>query len=694
MNNVLSRAVRHLTRWIGLVVFLTACTSSKLTLHPVSTSVQSETFPIMGTENIPLSTTIVDKTDPAPTVISTSLPARSPTLTFTPISTITPSPQLSPTNIPPVVHAGWISYTNANYIRAILIDRDGDLWTGGSGGVVHWNTKTGDYVKYTTEYGLASNFVTSIAQSSDGSLWFGTYGSGISRFDGHAWRTYTKQDGLIDNTVWCVLVARDDKLWIGTGNGVSSYDGKTWSSYNLETTGDPVGTVEALTETPDGTLWFGNHRSGLRSLVGGQWHIIDNMPENSVTSLAVAPDGSLWVGAIESVMHWNGQKWDSFPVTNQVSSIAVTHNGSVWIGYSLMETLGMPLEWLSSSPSNQEVSRYDGNEWITINASQGLNVGEIRAIQIGLDGAIWFGSYNQGVMRYDGHTWHAFKTADSQCSNFIRDFEISKDGIVWAVYPGGVSPFDGENWHCIDQLGNLENNYKPTDIYVVHVDSEDEEVWFGTSDGIAVYDGNNWSIYSKNEFPWIGVISAIKSLPDGSHIIASDDSIYKFDGKEWSLMKQLGKTIQVIQVLQDGSIWLGTTDGVYYTDWKMWKHYTTVNGLVGDIVEAIAVDPDNTVWVGTCIGGLSRFDGNAWKKFFMDDNLAGSCVLDIATAQDGSIWIGTTEGLSKFDGQSWKIYRTQDGLSDNYIQGISIAPDGTIWFATGAGFSSYIPSEP
>ena len=53
---------------------------------------------------------------------------------------------------------------------------------------MRWNTKTGSYVKYTSDHGLVSTVVRAVAMAPDGALWFGTRDNGVSRFDGKTWR--------------------------------------------------------------------------------------------------------------------------------------------------------------------------------------------------------------------------------------------------------------------------------------------------------------------------------------------------------------------------------------------------------------------------------------------------------------------------------------------------------------------------
>ena len=64
---------------------------------------------------------------------------------------------------------------------------------------VHAQSGPPAWTTYTTRHGLASNAVSSIAVDSDGHVWVGTFGGGVSRFDGQEWFTYSTGHGLADD---------------------------------------------------------------------------------------------------------------------------------------------------------------------------------------------------------------------------------------------------------------------------------------------------------------------------------------------------------------------------------------------------------------------------------------------------------------------------------------------------------------
>ncbi len=83
------------------------------------------------------------------------------------------------------------------------------------------------FTSFTTEQGLASNFVRSITVDKAGNLWFCTDGGGVSRYDGKAFTSFSTAHGLPDNFIYSIAEDKSGKLWFGTLNGgVCSYDGK------------------------------------------------------------------------------------------------------------------------------------------------------------------------------------------------------------------------------------------------------------------------------------------------------------------------------------------------------------------------------------------------------------------------------------------------------------------------------------
>ncbi len=106
---------------------------------------------------------------------------------------------------------------NENYVFSLQLDTAGFLWIGTwGGGISRFDGK--EFVNYSTQDGLAGNVVYGITQTADGAMWFAT-NHGISRFDGSAWSRYTRKDGLIGEDVYTIKAA-GNAIWAGQKGGV------------------------------------------------------------------------------------------------------------------------------------------------------------------------------------------------------------------------------------------------------------------------------------------------------------------------------------------------------------------------------------------------------------------------------------------------------------------------------------------
>lgn len=112
------------------------------------------------------------------------------------------------------------------------------------------------------------NYIVSLLVDPDGTVWCGTWGGGLARFDGKQWRTYTMSDGLPGNLIFMLYRTPTGQLWIGTNNGVAVLEGNKLDGKKLK-----------VMTTKDGLI------------------------SDVVFSMATAEDGSKWLGSFGGVTH-------------------------------------------------------------------------------------------------------------------------------------------------------------------------------------------------------------------------------------------------------------------------------------------------------------------------------------------------------------------------------------------------------
>lgn len=122
---------------------------------------------------------------------------------------------------------------SATYIRYILIDAE-TIWVGTEQGLFVVNRNDLSWQRFirgsdtnapdALSVKLADNIIFSLFLDRDNTLWVGTL-NGLSSYDqttGH-WESYTTKDGLASNTIACILPSGPGALWVSTYNGLSYF---------------------------------------------------------------------------------------------------------------------------------------------------------------------------------------------------------------------------------------------------------------------------------------------------------------------------------------------------------------------------------------------------------------------------------------------------------------------------------------
>jgi ligand-binding sensor domain-containing protein len=102
------------------------------------------------------------------------------------------------------------------------------------------------------------NYIISLAVDADGTVWAGTWGGGLTHFDGEKWSNLTTADGLPGNHVFMLHRDHRDRIWIGTNNGLAVKEGNGYRVMRVEE-GLFNNTVFSMASTPDGGLWVGSY---------------------------------------------------------------------------------------------------------------------------------------------------------------------------------------------------------------------------------------------------------------------------------------------------------------------------------------------------------------------------------------------------------------------------------------------------
>jgi ligand-binding sensor domain-containing protein len=270
----------------------------------------------------------------------------------------------------------------------------------------------------------APRYITRLAAAPDGTLWMGSDNDGAFHYDGSAWRQFTQEDGLADNSVHDFAFGPDGAVWAVTWFGVSRFDGETWHTTRMEK--DFMGNdFHSLAISPDGRVWVGGGE-GLMYLEDEAWEpaLPDSHYAIQAYTLWADPDGSIWYGGYRTLNRVARDGITSVlppatPDSIRFTALLRSADGALWIG------------------STNGLYRYQDEVWLT--PGGGLPVYQITSLASAPDGTLWVGSAGQGLLRFDGESWRRYTTADGLLDDWINAVAVTPDGTVWAGTAGGLN---------------------------------------------------------------------------------------------------------------------------------------------------------------------------------------------------------------------------------------------------------------
>lgn len=165
---------------------------------------------------------------------------------------------------------------------------------------------------------LKNKTILTLDNQSDGWVYAGTKGGGVSRFyyddvDGISSASIieNKWSGLLSDTVMSIFIDSNNTRWFGTDNGVSVHSGndtkENWELHNTDS-GLPHNYVRSITGDKNGNIWIGT-KTGIAMYDGDEWipyNKDDGLISNNVFDIEVDLDNNIWIATDEGVSKFSG----------------------------------------------------------------------------------------------------------------------------------------------------------------------------------------------------------------------------------------------------------------------------------------------------------------------------------------------------------------------------------------------------
>lgn len=192
-----------------------------------------------------------------------------------------------------------------NFLGKKELDSEGGFWFC-SRSLGLFRLKPNFFKTYSVEEGAPSPNVYPVFQTSDGSIWFGTYGNGPARLkDGEIYSMFNFEPSGHARLSRTIVELTSGELLIGQESGdIYEFDEERRAFYHWDT---PQGNInrskglitESLFQDSQGRLWAGTNMGlFMKTNPDRNWELISSgviHPDHVVRNIAEAPDGTLWM---------------------------------------------------------------------------------------------------------------------------------------------------------------------------------------------------------------------------------------------------------------------------------------------------------------------------------------------------------------------------------------------------------------
>lgn len=478
--------------------------------------------------------------------------------------------------------------------------------------------------------------------------------------------TWRVEEGLPDDSVQALAETPDGSLWIGTSGGLARFDGNRFTIYKSDNTSAfRENSVHCLTVARDGTLWIGMEGGGLIHYAHGSFRVYtaaDGLADMFVHAIAEDRGGSLWIGSNNGLFRLANGRLQRVDGANGVPLMAVNAiqedaSGRVWAGGSRLISIGDGVFEEHSLPG--ELSR-----------------NRIKSLLISKDGAIWVGTVSGLYRSPDGKASFARLPG---VRGTVRVLRQDDEGTLWMSIVGQGA----EAWP-LDREGRLAGMAMRIAGTILSIfEDQERNLWVGAASGITRFSETPVSVISIPGFR--NSDFATVYLDRDGILWTAGTFLARISGgrAEPHIFGALHGT-KVRNLLQDrdGSLWIGSDgSGLFHLAKGSVLRYTTAQGLVNNFIRVLVQARDGSLWIGTD-EGVSHFSGGRFRNYGIRDGLAYFGIRSMMEDRQGGLWIGTDLGLSHLVDGRVVVDRSVEALRQEKIWAIQEDTDGGLWFGT------------
>jgi diguanylate cyclase (GGDEF)-like protein len=484
--------------------------------------------------------------------------------------------------------------------------------------------------------------------------------------------TWTTRNGLPHNQVNAITQTPEGYLWFATWEGLVRYNGQDFHIFSPKT--EPAildHGIRNVTAGAGGRLIAATSRGGVSVRSKGQWRTYtakDGLAQNETMAAAEDKSGAIWVGheskglsriAPDGTITRYG-KAQGLP-GERLFAVHVDSNNAVWVGTA------------------NGLARVQNGRLQAFTESNGLPNGAIYAILESPQGGLYLGTHHGLYTVLNGK----FTAVQGVPDEAVISLSIDKLSNLWiGTVNRGILRLGPRGLEGLDATAGLPNNRVST-----LFNDREGNLWAGTNAGLVRFADTPFVTLDNYNGLTDNYVRALIQADDGSMLIGTARGLNRYGNERVSAITDhpslKDDAILSLAASKDGSIWAG----MYSTGLINWKNgvikesIPVSSPLFGSQIRALLEDADGSLWVGTSRGVYQK-RGRQLQRFGETEGLPRDFILSLFQAKNGRLWVGTANGLGYIEnGKAGALDISAYNMAED-VFGFSEDADGTLWIAT------------
>jgi len=592
----------------------------------------------------------------------------------------------------------------SNTVRSIFKDSRGVLWIGTDAGLCTFDGR--EFKRFPLLSENRSNKVWTIAEDDAGNLWFGTYGSGLFKYDGRSLVSYKKPTIPSQYIRTLKYSTKYRCLLIGTEHGFCCYKDSEFKSYPIDPI-DPKKKVQVMgfSETERGINYYTYFNYGYtfypKENKVAPIPLTSPINSKSTSGCFITSKADTIVGVLRTgikVISKSGVT--EYNNIGQVFDIKEDKHGVIWCaawsytdmveqgGFFILNNQGKPESVNSRYQIDDKLAwciYFDNDEGVTY---------------LGTEDNGFYAIPDRGIAYFDSKYFGVEKLGIYDMLEMNNDLWITAESNVIVGKPDNGFKVLNAKYFSVNSTSGYTNQHIKTGeaqaikFWDIELD-ESNNLWISSILGLYKINGKKLPVYYGDEYA--GVFENFKINTEGLVLGGSwcahncIPNVYK----KWGLVCLNGNRyptdITKIITRRDEVWFCSWNQGLYRYKEGKYKSYAQTDSLIPTNLKDLCIDKKGNLITGTNDGKVLILEGNDRLKVKYElsekEGIVGNSIIWLFCSKNNDLWIGTNSGMNVLSlnelyakgRTSIRYFNSDEGFNELSIRPVLEDKEGFLW---------------